>query len=140
MTDSVKLSLPLGFYSAWRFIMNMHFEYSPKEKAPLGQLVEMCDVALALIHERGQLLKLLRANPAGKDRNNIFTGTLKRLKNLERVSHQVQLAFRNPVGDVIFPQKKWTGLTSMAFGTNDVGLSHVPGKVSSSADSSSPRN
>jgi len=78
--------------------MNIHFEYGPKEKAPLGELVELCDVALALIHERGQLLKLLRENPVSEECDHIFNATLKRLKNLERVSHQVQLAFHNPVG------------------------------------------
>ncbi len=39
--------------------MNIHFEYGRKEKAPLGELVEVCDVALALIHERAELFKLL---------------------------------------------------------------------------------
>ena len=77
--------------------MNIHFEYGPKEKAPLGELVELCDVALALIHERGQLLKLLRENPVSEECDHIFNATLKRLKNLERASHQVQLAFHNPV-------------------------------------------
>jgi hypothetical protein len=75
--------------------MNVHFE---KEKAPLRELIELCDVALALIHERRQLLKLLRADAVGKEGHDIFNATFKRLKNLERVSHQIQLAFRNPVG------------------------------------------
>ena len=79
--------------------MNIHFEYGPKEeKAPLGELVELCDVALALIHERGHLLKLLRANAVSKECDHIFNATLKRLKNLESVSLQVQLALHNPVG------------------------------------------
>ena len=75
--------------------MNVHFE---KEKAPLRELVEVCDVALALIHERGHLLKLLRANAVSKECDHIFNATLKRLKNLESVSLQVQLALHNPVG------------------------------------------
>jgi hypothetical protein len=78
--------------------MNIHFKYDPKEKAPLGELVKLCDVALALVHERGQLLKLLRENPVSEECDHIFNATLKRLKNLERVSHEVQLAFHNPVG------------------------------------------
>ncbi|MDB5605203.1 MAG: hypothetical protein JWP25_2103 [Bradyrhizobium sp.] len=68
-----------------------------KEKAPLRELVELCDVALSLIHERGKLLKLLRANPIGEEPNNVFYAALKRLQYLERISHEVQLAFRNPV-------------------------------------------
>ena|ERR1700687_840673 len=78
--------------------MNMHFEYGNKEKAPLEELVELCDVALALIHERGQLLKLLRENSVSEECDHIFNATLKRLKNLERVSHEVQLAFRDAMG------------------------------------------
>lgn len=75
--------------------MNVHFE---KEKAPLREPIELCDVALALIHERRQLLKLLRADAVGKEGHDLFSATFKRLKSLERVSHQIQLAFRNPVG------------------------------------------
>ena len=78
--------------------MNIHFEYGRKEKAPLGELVEVCDVALALIHERGELLKLLRADAVSEERDDVFNATLKRLKDLKRVSHQVQLAFRNSMG------------------------------------------
>jgi hypothetical protein len=96
MTDGVEFSYRLIFKRG--YIMNIHFEYGPKEKARLGELVEMCDVALALIHERTQLLKLLRTYSVCEERNNIFNAALKRLKNLERVSDQVRLAFCNPVG------------------------------------------
>lgn len=71
--------------------MHMHF----KEKAPLRELIELCDVALSIVHERGKLLKLLRANTVGKERDDVFNSRLKRLKDLERVSHKVQLAFSN---------------------------------------------
>ncbi len=52
--------------------MNIHFEYGRKEKAPLGELVEVCDVALALIHERAELFKLLRANAVSEAGLNPF--------------------------------------------------------------------
>jgi hypothetical protein len=68
----------------------------PKKKAPLRELMELCDVALSLIDERGKLLKLLRTNTVRKERAEVFNSRPKRLKNLERISHQVQLAFRNP--------------------------------------------
>jgi hypothetical protein len=95
MTDSVEFSYLLILIRG--YIMNIHFEYCPDEKAPLGELVEMCDVALALIHERAQLFKLLRTYSACEERNNIFNATLKRLKDLERISQQVESAFCNPV-------------------------------------------
>jgi hypothetical protein len=79
--------------------MSVHFEYRPNEKAPLGERVALCDVALALIHQRRQLLKLLRENPGSEKSNNIVNATLKRLKDLEQVSRQIQLAFRDPVGN-----------------------------------------
>ena len=72
--------------------MNIHFEYGRKEKAPLRELVEVCDVALALIHERAELFKLLRANAVSEERDNVFNSTLERLQHLERVSDQIQLA------------------------------------------------
>ena len=34
--------------------MNIDFERGLKEKASLGELVEVCDVALSFIHERTQ--------------------------------------------------------------------------------------
>ena len=76
----------------------MHTHFVAKEKAPLRELMELCDVALSLVHERGQLLKLLRTNSISEERNNIFNAALKRLQYLERVSHEVQLAFRDAMG------------------------------------------
>jgi hypothetical protein len=75
--------------------MNIHSEYGLKEKAPLGELVEVCDVALSFIHDRTQLFKLLRAYSVCEERNDVFNSTLKRLQYLERVSHQIQLALRD---------------------------------------------
>src|SRR5260370_25747328 len=75
--------------------MNIHVEYGRKEKAPLGELVEVCDVALALIHERAELFKLLRANAVSEERDNVFNSTLERLQHLERVSDQIQLALHD---------------------------------------------
>jgi hypothetical protein len=77
--------------------VHMHIYFVAKEKAPLRELIEMCDVALSLVHERGKLLKLLRTNTARDERDDIFNSRLERLKDLERISHQVQLAFRNRV-------------------------------------------
>src|SRR6266478_5506869 len=68
-----------------------------KKPAEAG-LIELCDVALALIYERGELLKLLRADAVSEERDDVFNATLKRLKDLGRISHQVQLAFRNSTG------------------------------------------
>jgi hypothetical protein len=68
-----------------------------KKPAEAG-LIELCDVALTLIHERRELLKLLRADAVSEERDDVFNATLKRLKDLEQISHQVQLAFRNPMG------------------------------------------
>jgi hypothetical protein len=79
--------------------MSIHFEYGPNEKASLRKLVGLCDVALALIRERRQLLKLLRENPGSEKRNNVVSATLERLQDLEQVSHLIQLAFRDPVGN-----------------------------------------
>jgi hypothetical protein len=95
MTDGVEFSLPLGFYSAWGCIMNIHFEYGSKEKAPLGELIEACEVALALIHERTQLFKLLRAYSICEEPNDVFNSTLERLQHLEQVSDQIQFALRD---------------------------------------------
>ena len=75
--------------------MNMHCEHGPKEKASLGELVEVCDVALSFIQERTQLFKLLRAYSVCEDPNDIFNSTLDRLQRLERVSDQIQLALRD---------------------------------------------
>jgi hypothetical protein len=61
-------------------------------------LIELCDVALTLIHERQELLKLLRADAVSEERDDVFNATLKRLKDLGRISHQLQLAFRNSMG------------------------------------------
>jgi hypothetical protein len=79
--------------------MSIHFEYGPNEKASLRKLVGLCDVALALIRERRQLLKLLRENPGSEKRNNVVSATFERLQDLEQVSHLIQLAFRDPVGN-----------------------------------------
>jgi hypothetical protein len=68
-----------------------------KKPAEAG-LMELCDVALTLIHERRELLKLLRADAVSEERHHVFDATLKRLKDLEQVSHEVQLAFRNAMG------------------------------------------
>src|SRR3984893_4361278 len=95
MTDGVEFSLPLGFYSAWGCIMNIHFEYGSKEKAPLGDLIEACDVALALIDERTQLFKLLRAYSVCEEPNYFFKSPLQRLQLLEQVSDQIQFALRD---------------------------------------------
>jgi hypothetical protein len=100
--------------------LNVHFE---KEKAPLRELIELCDVALALIRERRQLLKLLRADAVGKEGHDIFNATFKRLKNLERVSHQIRLAFRNPVG-----VEDDRGRLK-AFGKRSAGVLHGPSAV-----------
>jgi hypothetical protein len=75
--------------------MNNHFEYGPKEKAPLGERVEVCDIALSLVHERTQLFKLLRAYSVCEELNEVFDSTLERLQDLERVSDQIQLALRD---------------------------------------------
>ena len=75
--------------------MNIHFEYGSEEKAPLGELIEVCDVALSFIHERTQLFKLLRAYSVCEERNDVFNSTLERLQDLERVSDQIQLALRD---------------------------------------------
>jgi len=75
--------------------MNMHCEHGPKEKASLGELVEVCDVALSFIHERTQLFKLLRAYSVCEEFNDIFNSSLDRLQSLERVSDQIQLALRD---------------------------------------------
>jgi uncharacterized protein with von Willebrand factor type A (vWA) domain len=77
--------------------MGVHMHIHSKEKAPRRELVELCDVALSLVDERGKLLKLLRTNTVRKERADVFNSRLKRLKDLERISHQVQLAFRTPV-------------------------------------------
>jgi len=69
-----------------------------RKKPSEAGLIGLCDVALALIHERVELLKLLRADAVSEERDDAFNATLKRLKDLERVSHQVQLALRNPMG------------------------------------------
>jgi hypothetical protein len=95
MTDGGEFSLPFGFYSAWGCIMNIHFEYGSKEKAPLGELIEACDAALALIHERTQLFKLLRAYSVCEEPNDVFNSTLERLQHLEQVSDQIQFALRD---------------------------------------------
>jgi hypothetical protein len=81
--------------------MSIHFEYGPNEKAPLRERVALCDVALALIHERRQLLKLLRESPRSENSNNEVNTTLKRLKDLEQVWYQIRLAFRDPVGNQV---------------------------------------
>jgi hypothetical protein len=95
MTDGGEFSLPLGFYSAWGCIMNIHFEYGSKEKAALGELIEACDVALALIDERTQLFKLLRAYSVCEEPSDVFNSTLERLQHLEQVSDQIQSALRD---------------------------------------------
>ena len=77
--------------------MDMHFEYGRKEKAHLRDRIQLCDAALALIDEQRQLLKLLRANPVSEYGNRAFNAPLKRLMDLERVSHDVGLAFRRRV-------------------------------------------
>jgi hypothetical protein len=38
-----------------------------KEKAPLGERVELCYVARSFIHERRRLLELLRANAVSEE-------------------------------------------------------------------------
>lgn len=77
--------------------MNKLFEYAPKERAPLGELVKMCDVALALVQERRELFKFLRMNAVSAERSEIFHAALKRLQDLEQISDQLQLAFRDAV-------------------------------------------
>lgn len=66
-----------------------------KNKPAEAGLLEVYDIALSLVHERGLLLKLLRANAVRKKRDNVFNATFKRLKRLEGISHQVQLALRH---------------------------------------------
>jgi hypothetical protein len=66
-----------------------------KEKVPLGELLDVCDVALALIQERGQIFKLLRADAGSGERNDVFDAAVKRLKVLEEISDQIRLAFRD---------------------------------------------
>jgi hypothetical protein len=75
--------------------MNIDFERGLKEKASLGELVEVCDVALSFIHERTQLFKLLRAYSVCEEFNDIFNSSLERLQDLDRVSDQIQLALRD---------------------------------------------
>ena len=75
--------------------MNIDFERGLKEKASLGELVEVCDVALSFIHERTQLFKLLRAYSVCEEPNDVFNSTLERLQHLEQVSDQIQFALRD---------------------------------------------
>ena len=42
------------------------------------KIIELCDVALALIYERGELLKLLRADAVSEERDDVFNATLAR--------------------------------------------------------------
>jgi hypothetical protein len=75
--------------------MAIHSALLSKEKAPLGELIDVYNVALSLIQERGQIFKLLRADAASEERNDVFDAAVKRLKDLEGISDQVHLAFRD---------------------------------------------
>ena len=68
-----------------------------KKKPAEAASIELYTVALALVHERGELLKLLRDNAVLKESDAIFNAALKRLQDLEEVSHEVQLALCNVV-------------------------------------------
>ena len=86
--------------------MNIHFENLSNEearlgeliKAPVGESIDVCDVALAFIHERTQLLKLLRAHSACEEPNDVFNSIRERLERLEQVSEHIQFALH----DVMF--------------------------------------
>jgi hypothetical protein len=69
-----------------------------KETASLGELLDVCNVALALIHERGQLFKLLKETPVGEERNDTVNTALKSLQHLERVSNQIEFALCDVMG------------------------------------------
>jgi hypothetical protein len=71
--------------------MSMLFE----REASLGKLIEVCDVALALIRERTQLFNLLRAYSVCEEVHNPFNSSLERLQHLEQVSDQIQFALRD---------------------------------------------
>jgi hypothetical protein len=75
--------------------MTIHAVLLSKEEAPLGELIDVCNVALALIQERGQIVKSLRADAASEERNDVFDAAVKRLKELEGISIQVHLAIRD---------------------------------------------
>jgi hypothetical protein len=66
-----------------------------KQKVPIGELVDVCNVALALIQERGQIFRLLRADDGSEEPNEVFDAAVKRLKDLEEISDQIRLAFRD---------------------------------------------
>jgi len=73
---------------------DVHFE---KEKSSLRELIELCDVALALIHERRQLLKLLRQMPSVR-KATTFQCHFQTPEEPGAGLAPIQLAFRNPVG------------------------------------------
>jgi hypothetical protein len=86
------------FLAGRRFVMAIQSVLLSKETASLGELLDVCNVALALIHERGQLFKLLKETPVGEERNDTVNTALKRLQHLERVSNQIEFVLCDVMG------------------------------------------
>jgi hypothetical protein len=86
------------FLAGRRFVMAIQSTLLLKDTASLGELLNVCNVALALIHERGQLFKLLRETPIGEERNDTVNTALKKLQHLERVSSQIEFALCDVMG------------------------------------------
>jgi hypothetical protein len=75
-----------------RFVMAVQSAFSSKETACVGDLLNVCDGALALIHERCRLFEVLRATPIGEEREDTLNAALEKLHHLERVSNQIEVA------------------------------------------------
>jgi hypothetical protein len=86
------------FLAGRRFVMAIQSALLSKETVSLGELLCVCNVALALIHERGQLFKLLKENPVGEEPNDTIDTALKRLQDLQRVSNQIEFALCDVMG------------------------------------------
>jgi hypothetical protein len=86
------------FLAGRRFVMAIQSTLLLKDTASLGELLNVFNVALALIHERGQLFKLLRETPIGEERNDTVNTALKKLQHLERVSNQIEFALCDVMG------------------------------------------
>jgi hypothetical protein len=86
------------FLAGRRFVMAIQSTLLLKDTASLGELLNVCNVALALIHERGQLFKLLRETPISEERNDTVNTALKQLQHLERVSNQIAFALCDVMG------------------------------------------
>jgi hypothetical protein len=77
------------FLTGRRFVMAIQSALLSKETVSLGEVLCVFNVALALIHERGQLFKLL---------NDTIDTALKRLQDLQRVSNQIAFALCDVMG------------------------------------------